>query len=260
MVKVIMHGCSGKMGHVVADIVNSDPDCVMAAGVDVAKAEDIDFDFYTSVGECETCGDVVIDFSTAKAVDKLLEDCAAKKLPLVLCTTGLSEEQLAKVEETSKVIPVLRSANMSLGINLLSKLLKQAAQVLSPAGFDIEIVERHHNRKVDAPSGTALMLADAAKEGLDYDVEYNYGRHERRMARPKNEIGISAVRGGTIVGVHEVIFAGRDEVIEIRHEAQSREIFASGAVKAAKVLTTVTAPGLYNMQQLVAAQNEGGSL
>ena len=148
---------------------------------------------------------------------------------------------------------------MSLGINGVLDLIRRAAAILGDS-CDIEIVERHHNRKVDAPSGTAIMLADAAKEGLDYDVEYNFGRHDRRTSRPKNEIGISSVRGGTIVGVHEVIFAGRDEVLEIRHEAQSREIFANGAVKAAKFLTTVTEPGLYNMQQLVAAQNEGGSL
>ena len=250
MVKVIMHGCSGKMGHVVADIVNSDPDCVMAAGVDVAKAEDIDFDFYTSVGKCETCGDVVIDFSTAKAVDKLLEDCAAKKLPLVLCTTGLSEEQLAKVEETSKVIPVLRSANMSLGINLLSKLLKQAAQVLSPAGFDIEIVERHHNQKLDAPSGTAIALADAVNEGLEERFPYNFDRSKDRKKRERKEIGIVAVRGGNIVGDHEVIFAGQDEVIEFRHTANSKAIFAKGAVEAAKFLAGKE-PGLYDMSQVI---------
>ena len=170
---------------------------------------------------------------------------------ITICgTTGFSPEQLAQIDEAAKTIPVFRSANMSLGINVLLELVKKAASILGSSS-DIEIVERHHNRKVDAPSGTALMIADAAASALEYKAEYNYGRHERRMARPKNEIGISAVRGGTIVGDHTIIFAGHDEVIEIRHSAQSREIFANGAVKAAKFLADVQEAGMYDMSQLV---------
>jgi 4-hydroxy-tetrahydrodipicolinate reductase len=199
--------------------------------------------------------DAVIDFSSPKALDGLLSFCTQRKIPAVLATTGYSEEQLAQIDEAAKLVPLFRSGNMSLGINVLMDLVKKAAAILGDT-CDIEIVEQHHNRKVDAPSGTALMIADAAKEALNYNPEYTYSRHERREPRPKNEIGISSVRGGTIVGVHEVIFAGRDEVIEIKHTAMSREIFASGAVKAAKFLTNVSAPGLYNMEQLVAASGK----
>ena len=258
MLKMIISGCNGKMGQVVESICKADSQVQVVAGFDVNQAPR-EYPVYVSPANFTGAADAIIDFSSPKALDGLLAFATERKVPVVLATTGYTQEQLAQIDEASKVVPIFRSANMSLGINVVLDLVKRAAAILGDS-CDIEIVERHHNRKVDAPSGTALMLADAAKEGLDYDVEYNYGRHERRMARPKNEIGISAVRGGTIVGVHEVIFAGRDEVIEIRHEAQSREIFASGAVKAAKFLTTVTQPGLYNMQQLVAAQNEGGAL
>ncbi|MGM9537809.1 MAG: 4-hydroxy-tetrahydrodipicolinate reductase [Candidatus Onthomonas sp.] len=258
MLKMIISGCNGKMGQVVESICKADSQVQVVAGFDVNQAPR-EYPIYVSPANFTGEADAIIDFSSPKALDGLLAFATERKVPVVLATTGYTEAQLAKIDEASKVVPIFRSANMSLGINVVLDLVKRAAAILGES-CDIEIVERHHNRKVDAPSGTALMLADAAREGLDYDVEYNYGRHERRMARPKNEIGISAVRGGTIVGVHEVIFAGRDEVIEIRHEAQSREIFASGAVKAAKFLATVTQPGLYNMQQLVAAQNEGGSL
>lgn len=258
MLKMIISGCNGKMGQVVEAICSADSQVQVVAGFDVNQATR-SYPVYVSPANFTGTADAIIDFSSPKALDGLLAFATERKVPVVLATTGYTQEQLAQIDEASKLVPIFRSANMSLGINVVLDLVKRAAAILGES-CDIEIVERHHNRKVDAPSGTALMLADAAKEGLDYDVEYSYGRHERRMARPKNEIGISAVRGGTIVGVHEVIFAGRDEVIEIRHEAQSREIFASGAVKAAKFLTTVTQPGLYNMQQLVAAQNEGGSL
>lgn len=258
MRKIIISGCNGKMGQVVEAICKTDSQVQVVAGFDVNQAPR-EYPVYVSPSNFTGEADAIIDFSSPKALESLLAFATERRIPAVLATTGYTPEQLAQIDEAAKIVPIFRSANMSLGINVVLDLVKRAAAILGES-CDIEIVERHHNRKVDAPSGTALMLADAAKEGLDYDVEYTYGRHERRMARPKNEIGISAVRGGTIVGVHEVIFAGRDEVIEIRHEAQSREIFASGAVKAAKFLTTVTQPGLYNMQQLVAAQNEGGSL
>ena len=196
--------------------------------------------------------DVVIDFSNAKGTDALLDSCVEKKLPCVLCTTGLSAEQIAHVERASEKTAILRSGNMSVGINLLLKLLRQAAPVLAEAGFDMEIVEKHHNQKVDAPSGTALMLADAVNEAAGGGYEYVYDRSGRREKRPEKEIGISAVRGGTIVGDHDVIFAGTDEVITISHRAYSRNVFAKGAVEAAKFLAGKEA-GLYDMGSVIDA-------
>ncbi len=193
---------------------------------------------------------MVIDFSNAKAVDRLLDYCGERKLPVVLCTTGLSEEQLVKVEETSKKTAVLKSANMSLGINLLLKLIKDAAKVLAGAGFDVELVERHHNQKVDAPSGTALALADSINEAMDHAYTYVYDRSQKREKRDKKEMGISAVRGGTIVGEHEIIFAGPDEVIEFKHTAYSKAVFGKGAVEAAKFLAGKPA-GLYDMSDVI---------
>jgi 4-hydroxy-tetrahydrodipicolinate reductase len=169
---------------------------------------------------------------------------------IVLCTTGFTPEQLKAIDEAGKVIPVLKSANMSMGINLISKLIKEAAVILADAGFDIEIVEKHHNKKVDAPSGTALALADAMNEVLNNEYEYKYDRSTERAMRPKKEIGISAVRGGTIVGEHEIIFAGIDEVIEIKHTAYSKAIFAKGAVQAAKFLPGNPA-GMYSMSDVI---------
>lgn len=192
----------------------------------------------------------MIDFSSAKATDQVLAYCKEKKLPLVLCTTGLSEEQLAKVEETAKETAVLRSANMSLGINILLKLLQDAAKILATAGYDMEIVERHHNLKVDAPSGTALALADSLNEAMDGQYHYVYDRSQKREKRDAKEIGISAVRGGTIVGDHEVIFAGPDEVVEFKHTAYSKAVFGKGAVEAAKFLKGQPA-GLYNMSDVI---------
>ncbi len=257
MHQIIISGCNGKMGQVVESICKADPEVEIVAGFDVNPAGR-DYPVYVSPANFTGTADAIIDFSSPKALDGLLAFAVERQIPIVLATTGYSAEQLEAIDAASRAVPIFRSANMSLGINVVLDLVRRAAAILGES-CDIEIIERHHNRKVDAPSGTALMLADAAAESLDYPAQYNYGRHERRMARPKNEIGISSVRGGTIVGVHEVIFAGRDEVIEIRHEAQSREIFASGAVKAAKFLATVRAPGLYDMQKLVAAQNEGGT-
>ena len=192
----------------------------------------------------------MIDFSNAKAVDGLLENCKKRRLPVVLCTTGLSKEQIQKVEDTAKETAVLKSANMSLGINLLMRLLQDAAKVLSPAGYDIEIVEKHHNKKVDAPSGTALALADAINETQDMKYAYSYDRSQERKPREKQEIGISAVRGGTIVGEHEVLFAGEDEVIEFKHTAYSKAVFAKGALEAAKFLAGKPA-GKYDMSDVI---------
>ena len=250
MVKVSMHGCNGKMGQVITRLAAADPEMEIVAGVDMRAQALNDYPVFGDIGECGVEADVVIDFSNAAAVDRLLDWCGEKQMPVVLCTTGLSEEQLSKVEETAKKTALLKSANMSLGVNLLMKLLQDAAKVLAPEGFDMEIVERHHNQKVDAPSGTAIALADSLKEALEEDYAYVYDRSGQRKKRDSHEIGISAVRGGTIVGEHEVIFAGEDEVIEFKHTAYSKALFAKGAVAAAKFLAG-KGPGRYDMSDVI---------
>ena len=250
MVKAIMHGCNGKMGQVISGLVKEDDVIEIVAGIDKFTGIENPYPVFTSLAECDVQADVVIDFSNAAAVDELLDVCVEKTLPVVLCTTGLSEEQLQKVEEASKKVAVLRSANMSLGINTLMKLLKDAANVFAPAGYDIEIVEKHHNQKVDAPSGTAIALADSINEARGGEYEYVYDRSQVRKKRDKKELGISAVRGGTIVGEHEVIFAGIDEVIEFKHTAYSRSVFGKGAVEEAKFLAGKPA-GMYDMADVI---------
>ena len=250
MVKAIMHGCNGKMGQVITGLVKEDPMIEIVAGIDTFQGIANEYPVFASLKECDVEAEVVIDFSNASAVDELLEVCAEKNLPVVLCTTGLSEEQLQKVEETGKKAAVLRSANMSLGINLLMKLLKEAASVLAPAGFDIELIEKHHNQKVDAPSGTAIALADSVNEALNNEYTYTYDRSQERKKREKNEIGIVAVRGGTIVGEHDVIFAGADEVITFQHTAYSKAVFGKGAIEAAKYLAGKPA-GMYSMGDVI---------
>lgn len=250
MIRVIMHGCNGKMGQVISELIASDSEVTMVAGIDARDDGHNVYPVFTDINECNVEADCLIDFSAAVAVDKMLDYCVAKKLPCVLCTTGLSEEQLKKVDEASKQVAILKSANMSLGINLLIKMLKEATSVLAPAGFDIEIVEKHHNLKVDAPSGTALALADSINEELNNEYEYVYDRSARREKRPEKEIGISAVRGGTIVGDHDVIFAGADEVITFSHTAYSKAVFGKGAVQAAKFLAGKPA-GMYNMSHVI---------
>ncbi len=251
MQKIILSGCCGHMGRVVVDICANDPDVEISAGIDLLAQPLDGFPVFSSPASCSVEGNVVIDFSHPAALGGLLGFCIERKLPIVLATTGHSEEQLAQIDEAAKMIPVFRSANMSLGINVLMELVKQAAALLGD-GFDVEITERHHRRKLDAPSGTALMLADAASSALPYDTQYVYDRYNVRKPRDAREIGISSLRGGTIVGDHSVVFAGRDEVIEFSHHAASREVFAVGAVKAAKFLALVGAPGLYNMSHLIA--------
>ena len=245
-----MHGCNGAMGQVISGLVENDEEISIVAGIDIADNKKNLYPVFSSLEECDVEADVVIDFSNAKAVDAMLEACAAKKLPVVVCTTGLSEAQVAEVEETAKKTAVLRSANMSLGINVLLKLLKEAAQVLAPAGFDIEILEKHHNQKVDAPSGTALALADSINEAMDHAYHYKYDRTAERVKRDKMEIGIQAIRGGSIVGEHDVYFAGKDEVITFSHTAYSKAIFAKGAIQAAKFLAGKQ-PGLYTMADVI---------
>lgn len=255
MTKIIMHGCNGKMGQVISGIVAEDPELAMAAGIDPKDDGHNSFPVFTDINDCDVEADCLIDFSAAPAVDKMLDYCVEHGLPCVLCTTGLSEEQIEKAKKASETIPVLRSANMSLGVNTLLKILKSAASVLVPAGFDIEIVEKHHNLKADAPSGTALALADAINEEFGHEYEYVYDRSQRREKRPPKEIGISAVRGGTIVGDHDVIFAGTDEVITFSHRAYSKAVFAKGAVQAARFLAGKPA-GMYDMSDVIEAAAE----
>lgn len=250
MVRAIMHGCNGRMGQVITGLVKEDDRIEIAAGIDSYTGIRNDYPVFETIDKCDVEADVVIDFSNAAAVDGVLDYCTDKNLPLILCTTGLSEEQLAKMKTVSEKIAVLKSANMSLGINLLIELLKEATGVLAPAGFDMEIVERHHNQKVDAPSGTALALADSMNEAMDNTYHYVYDRNQVRQKRDSKEIGISAVRGGTIVGNHDVIYAGADEVIEFKHTAYSKTVFGKGAIEAAKFLAGKPA-GMYDMSDVI---------
>lgn len=250
MIKIIIRGCNGRMGQVISEIVSADENVEIVAGIDLQDTGKNPYPVYEHLIDCKAAADVLIDVSSAKGLTELLTACRERKLPVVLCTTGFSANQLNEIEEAAKDVAILRSANMSLGINTLSKLAAAAAKILTEAGFDMEIVERHHNQKLDAPSGTALMLADSINRTLDGDYHYVYDRSTRRQVRDKKEIGISAVRGGTIVGEHEIIFAGRDEVIEIRHAAYSRSIFGTGAVQAAKYLAGKPA-GMYDMNCVV---------
>ena len=251
MTKMLLVGCNGRMGKVITELAAGDPDIVIAAGVDVAGKCAGKYPVAASFDEIRAEDlDVIVDFSSPAVFDAMLDYALANKLPVVVCTTGMSEEQIARLNEAAKEIAVLRSANMSLGINLLMKLVREAAQTLAKAGFDIEIVERHHNQKKDAPSGTALALADSINEGLDNACEYVYDRSDRLQKRDPKEIGISAVRGGTIPGTHEVIFAGTDEVVELTHMAYSRSIFGKGAISAAKFLAGKS-PKFYSMADVI---------
>ena len=241
------------MGQVITGLAAEDQEIRIVAGVDAFDQEQVTYPVFSSLEECTVEADVVIDFSAAPAVDELLAACIQKKLPCVLCTTGLSGEQLQRVQEASEQIAVLKSANMSLGINMLLQLLKGAAGLLAPAGFDIEIVEKHHNQKIDAPSGTAIALADSMNEELSGEYDYIFDRSKSREKRSRKEIGISAVRGGTIVGDHDVIFAGPDEVITFSHRAYSKAVFGKGALQAAKFLAGKPA-GMYDMSHVIDAQ------
>ncbi len=253
MTKVIMHGCNGRMGQVITNLIEQDDNIEIVAGIDTYDGISNNYPVFPTIADCNVAADAIIDFSNAKAVDTLLDYCVEKQVPVVLCSTGLSEEQLIKVEETSKKVAVLKSANMSLGVNTLLEILPKIVKILAPAGFDMEIVEKHHNQKLDAPSGTALALADCLNEAVDGTCEYKFDRSKERKKREKNEIGISAVRGGSIVGEHEIIFAGMDEVIEVKHTAYSRAIFGKGAVEAAKFLAGKPA-GFYDMRDVIAAR------
>lgn len=249
MTKIILRGCNGHMGRVISEIVSNDDNAEIVAGIDITENPLAGYPIYTSLADVKEDADVVIDFSTPKGIKELLADGKKKDIPMVLCSTGYTEEEVEYIIKESEEMTILRSANMSLGVNTIMKLLRIATDVLAE-DFDIEIVEKHHNLKKDAPSGTALALADVINEELDEKYEYVYDRSARSEKRPKKEIGISAVRGGTIVGEHSVIYAGLDEVIEIKHTAFSKDVFGKGAVNAAKFLAGKP-HGLYNMQDVI---------
>ncbi|MBR2489497.1 MAG: 4-hydroxy-tetrahydrodipicolinate reductase, partial [Clostridia bacterium] len=243
MIKAILCGCSGKMGGYVAACAEKDTEIEIVAGVDKVNNGQ-KFSVFPDFSKINTDADLIIDFSHPAVLDSLLEFAVSKNLPVVIATTGYSDSQIEKIKKTSEIIPVFFTFNMSVGVNLICSLAKKAAAILGD-DFDVEIIEKHHNLKIDAPSGTAIMLANAVNQVFDDQKYYEYDRHSKRQKRTKNEIGIHSVRGGTIVGEHDVIFAGHDEVITISHSAQSKEVFAAGAVKAAKFMFGKTA-GLYD--------------
>lgn len=249
MTKILLSGCFGKMGRVIADVVSRREDAVISAGVDLSDGS-ADFPTYHTLDEVTEPVDAIIDFSHPSALEGLLAFAREKRVPAVLATTGYSDAQIEKIKAASGETPLFFSFNMSLGINLLVELSKKAVSILGD-GFDIEIVEAHHNQKIDAPSGTAVMLADGINEALGEPYSLIYDRHDRRKKREKKEIGMHAIRGGTIVGEHQVIFAGRDEIITLSHSARSKEVFAVGAVSAA-VFMHGKPSGLYNMKDLIA--------
>ena len=249
---ILVYGIGGKMGHSLVELINNDSDATLVGGVDkFADPSKFDVPVFKSAKDINVKVDALIDFSRPDALDDILEYATKNKVPAVLCTTGYTKEQDAQVLEASKIIPIFRSSNMSVGINVLIALCRSAAKVLKE-DVEIEIVEQHHNLKVDAPSGTAISIADAINEEYNNSKFFTYGRHDKNKRRERNEIGIHAIRGGTIVGKHDVMFIGQDEIVTVAHEAQSKLVFAKGAVKAAKFLTTVTEPKIYNMQDLVA--------
>lgn len=248
MTEIILVGCNGKMGQVICRIAESDPEVKITCGIDISGEKKNDFPVYTEFNS-DVRGNVIIDFSHPSALTSALEFAKSSGIPAVIATTGFSAEQKEELNRAAQTAPIFFSANMSLGVNLIIQLAQRAAQLLED-NFDIEIVEKHHNQKIDAPSGTALAIADAINEVCTEENEYIYDRHSVRKKRGKREIGLHAVRGGTIVGEHSVIFAGQDEVVEINHRATSKEIFAVGAVKAAKFMVNKPA-GMYNMQDLV---------
>ena len=249
MIRAIMHGCNGKMGQVITGICKEDTGIEIVAGIDVYDGIANDYPVFPNISVCDVQADVIIDFSNPELLEPLLTFATYKKMPIVICTTGFSEEQVDKIKAASKLIPIFFSGNMSIGINLLIELAKKVTLALG-ANFDVEIIEKHHNQKVDAPSGTAFMIADAIASTNVKNYAYTYDRHAHRHARRDNEIGIHSIRGGTIVGEHEVSFAGKDEVLTISHSAQSKEIFAVGAVNAAKFIISQPA-GLYGMADLL---------
>lgn len=249
MIKVLLSGCNGKMGQVITRLAESSNDLEIVAGFDIYNKIKNTYPVFTNIEECNVKADVIIDFSNPDALDNILKYSISRNIPLVLATTGLTSSQKSLLKAASEKVPVFFSANMSFGVNVLIDIVKRASKALA-GSFDIEIIEKHHNQKLDAPSGTALEIAEAVNNVLNHNQEYVYDRHSRRKKRSTNEIGIHAVRGGTIVGEHSVIFAGTDEIIEIKHTAMSKEIFATGALRAGKFLYNKK-PGIYSMADLI---------
>lgn len=249
MVKVLLNGCCGKMGQVIIDSSKNFPNIEIVAGIDKYPNDRFNFKVFNNIEEVDIDYDVLIDFSRPEALKNLLKLSIEKNKPIIFCTTGYSEEDLELIKEKSSLIPIFKSANMSLGINLINSLLRKVVPILYE-NYDIEILEKHHNQKVDAPSGTALLLANTIKESISNETKYVYGRNGISK-REKNEIGIHAIRGGSIVGDHDIIFAGAGEIIEISHKAFSREVFAVGSLKAAEYMSKVSSPKLYNMEDVL---------
>ena len=250
IIRILISGYNGRMGRVLDALARDDPEINVVAGIDINDEKTGDCPVYKNIGDFPDIADVVIDFSSPLSLESLLEYCQVNNTPLVLCATGYSSEQIEAIKRVAEHVAIFRSGNMSLGINLIIDLIKRACCVLGES-FDVEIVESHHRHKIDAPSGTALMLAEAAASALPYEPEYIYDRQSRRSQRAMREIGISSLRGGTIVGEHEVIFAGLDEVISLKHSAASRDVFAVGALRAAKYMAGIKTPGMYDMRDVL---------
>ena len=251
MYKILMHGCCGAMGHAICRMCRDNEDFEVVAGVDkITECDEYSFPIFATPAECDVDFDVIIDFSNKSAVDAVTKFAMEKGKPIVCCTTALSDETVALLKEASAVIPVFKSANMSIGINVMVELVRQATKALYKDA-DIEIIEAHHHRKLDAPSGTAIMIADAAKSAIDEEVEYVYDRHSVNEARNNNQIGISSIRGGNIVGEHEIMFIGDEETVSISHSAKTRDVFARGSLTAAAFVADAK-PGLYDMSDVIA--------
>lgn len=251
MVKLIINGYKGKMGKIILELAKKNPDFEVVAGIDKDTSKTSDtFPVYDDINKCDMPADVIIDFSIASAVPDVIDYAVKNKIALIECTTGLNEETTEKLAGASKSTVIFKSANMSLGINLLANILEKIAPILYDENFDIEIVEKHHNKKIDAPSGTAYLLGDVIRNSIDSNITYNFDRSKTLEKRERKEIGMSAIRGGTIVGEHEIIFAGKDEVLKFEHIAYSKELFAVGALKAAK-FSKGKPPGFYNMSNLM---------
>ena len=250
MLRILLHGCCGYMGRVLTEMIAGREDMKIAAGIDMKGEAFADYPVYSATAFCKEEADVLVDFSAAPALDALMDFIEERKIPSVICTTGLSEAQLERLKKISEDVPVFRSSNMSLGLNTVYSALRKLAPVLAEAGFDIEIVEKHHRRKLDAPSGTALSMAELINESLGGEYSIVLNRSDRRAPRDEKEIGIQSVRGGTIVGDHDVYFAGEDELITISHRAYSRSVFATGALQAAAFMAGKPA-GLYSFEDMM---------
>lgn len=250
MVKIFLHGCCGRMGKAIAALCENNPDYKIVAGGDIIENNNYSFPVYTSLNECTEDFDVIIDFSNATAVPTVLEFAKSRKKPFICCTTALSDQTVADILNASEEIAIFKSANMSVGINLMIELAKQATKILYP-DFDIEIVEAHHNRKLDAPSGTAMMIANAIDQEIPEQTEFVYDRHSVNKARSKQEIGISSIRGGNIVGDHDVMFISDEEIVTISHRAQTRDVFAKGALRAASFMCGKER-GYFTMSDIIA--------